>query len=87
MTDEELKTKVDEANNTLMILNDEIYELFDINDLEEMSMKASTVSEQLKISIEYLSDRENQIKDLRGKIKEFLVIIEELEKNDKLEQY
>lgn len=87
MTDEELKTKVDEANNTLMTLNDEIYELFDINVLEEMSMKALTVSEQLKISIEYLSDRENQIKDLRGKIKEFLVIIEELEKNDKLEQY
>lgn len=87
MTDEELKTKVDEANNTLMTLNDEIYELFDINDLEEMSMKASTVSEQLKISIEYLSDRENQIKDLRGKIKEFLVIIEELEKNDEIEQY
>lgn len=85
MTDEELKTKVDEANNTLMTLNDEIYELFDINDLEEMSMKASTVSEQLKISIEYLSDRENQIKDLRGKIKEFLVIIEELEKNDEIE--
>lgn len=87
MTDEELKTKVDEANNALMTLNDEIYELFDINDLEEMSMKASTVSEQLKISIEYLSDRENQIKDLRGKIKEFLVIIEELEKNDEIEQY
>lgn len=87
MTDEELKTKVDEANNTLMTLNDEIYELFDINDLEEMSMKAPTVSEQLKISIEYLSDRENRIKDLRGKIKEFLVIMEELEKNDEIEQY
>lgn len=85
MTDEELKTKVDEANNTLMTLNDEIYELFDINDLEEMSMKASTVSEQLKISIEYLSDRENKIKDLLGKIKEFLVIMEELEKNDRVE--